>query len=155
MSLCSRVKDQLKSAPCGHPYEIRALDDHLCIELELAERGLIGCLFSRVDLQARASARLRLGSSRIAEKITYLGESLGVIEKEASGGKRVLRSLPPRKDGQIISYFEILLDGPNALSLARYEYDPQVGERKAVSAPLTLETLERLVTDLLDMAGSN
>jgi hypothetical protein len=46
----------------------------------------------------------------------------------------------------------MVLDRSEGLSLVRYAYDGVRGERLTVSAPLTMSTLVRLLTDLMDLA---
>jgi len=64
-----------------------------------------------------------------------------------------MRSTPPRINGQRTCYFEMLLNPCKGLSLLRYSFDSKIGERISVPAPLTRETLERLIEDLVDLVA--
>ena len=152
MSLTKNIMEQLQKAPPDQVAEIRASDENLRLELKLADWGRLGCLLARFDVEHTQKGRLRIDPVRISEKISYLEESLEIIENEGREGRTILRSAPPRVDGDVIRYFEIVLDGSTRLSLVRYRYDHQTEERTPDPAPLARDTLERLVDDLITMA---
>lgn len=154
MTLAKRIHDQLELAPLHQKSEIRAHDDRIRVELSIADCGRLGCLLNRLELRQNMGQPLIMNPSLISERVTYLGERLELIEREGKEGSAVLRSSPPRKDGVVISFFEMILHGNKVLTLSRYEYDPDEGERTSVPATLTHETLKRLVNDLINLAGS-
>jgi hypothetical protein len=61
-------------------------------------------------------------------------------------------SSSPRKDDEITGFFEMVLKPSKGLSLVRYRYDPDRGKRTTISAPLTRDTLERRIDDLIELA---
>ena len=124
----------------------------LQVRLKLADRDRLGCLLERLEIKHSQGDPLGLDPARIAGKVTYLGEALAVIETEENGKKAILRSAPPRTDGEVICFFEMVLDRSEGLSLVRYAYDRIRGERLTVPAPLTISTLDRLLTDLVELA---
>jgi hypothetical protein len=119
------------------------------VEVKLAGCDRLGCLLNEFDFE-QTQGHLALDPGLIERQITYLGERLEVIESEGSEGRTILRSSPPRVDGEIISFFEIVLDQSKGLSLVRYRYDPKIGQRISIPAPLTRDTLERLISDLIE-----
>lgn len=136
----------------GPDGEIQAMVGGLQVGLKLADRDRLGCLLGGLEIKHAQGGPLGLDPVRIAQKVTYLGEALAVIEAEEDGKKAILRSAPPRRDGEIVSFFEMVLDRAEGLSLVRYAYDRLRGERLIVPAPLTISTLDRLLTDLMALA---
>ena len=155
MDLAECISKQLQVAPSKKTTEIQGVDGQLRVDLELTDCGRLGCLLDRIDLQHLNRDRLAFDPVQIVEQVTYLGEKLDVIETEGENGKTILRSNPPRIDGENISFFEMVLDKPFGLSLARYEYEAGRGGRTAVTAPLSRDTLERLVRDLIELGQKN
>jgi len=136
----------------GPDGEIQTVVGGLRVCLKLADWDRLGCLLERFEMKHAHGGSLGLDPARIAEKVTYLGEALAVIEVEEDGKKAILRSTPPRRDGELVCFFEMVLDRSEGLSLVRYVYDRLRGERLTVPAPLTISTLDRLLTDLLALA---
>ena len=137
------------SAPAG---EIHAMVGDLQVRMKLADRDRLGCLLERLEIKHARGNPLGLDPTRIAGRVTYLGEALAVIETEENGKKAILRSAPPRTDGEAVCFFEMVLDRSEGLSLVRYAYDRVRKERLTVPAPLTISTLDRLLTDLIGLA---
>lgn len=152
MTLSQRIIEELRTAPSGQAAQICAFDEKLWMEVELADSGRLGCLLDRLDVQPGGGCHLNIDPVRMTQEITYLEEELEIIEVEGQGGRTILRSAPPRKEDQITSFFEMVLDPAKGLSLLRYRYDPDMGERTPVSVPLARDTLERLVDDLINLA---
>jgi hypothetical protein len=137
------------SCPGG---ETQAVVGDLRVRLKLADWDRLGCLLERLEIKHAQGGPLGLDPARIEGKVTYLGEALAVIEAEEDGKKAILRSAPPRRDGEVVCFFEMVLDRLEGLSLVRYAYDRVRGERLIVPAPLSISTLDRLLTDLIDLA---
>jgi len=152
MSLRKNMMEQLQKAPPDQAVDIRASDEDLRLNLKLADWGRLGCLLDEFDVEHTREGQLKIDPVRISGKISYLGEGLQIIESEGAEGKTILRSSPPRMDGDVISFYEVLLDRATRLSLARYRYDPKTQQRTPMPAPLTRDTLERLLGDLISMA---
>jgi hypothetical protein len=144
--------NEIQSVLASPGGEIQAKVGDLRVRLKLADRDRLGCLLERLEIKHSQGDSLGLDPIRIAGKITYLGEALAVIETEENGQKAILRSAPPRTDGEVICFFEMVLDRSEGLSLTRYAYDRIRGERLAVPAPLTISTLDRLLTDVVELA---
>ena len=132
--------------------EIDAMVGDLRVRLKLADWDRLGCLLERLEIRQAQGGSFGLDPARIEAKVTYLGETLALIEAEEGGKKAILRSAPPRRDGEEVCFFEMVLDRSEGLSLVRYAYDCGRRERSAVPAPLTISTLDRLLTDLLSLA---
>jgi hypothetical protein len=89
------------------------------------------------------------------QEINYLGEPLRVFEVDKTGGTVILRSFSPRKDGETVSFFEMVLDSSCGLFLVRLAYDHRLGKRTTLPAPLSRDTLERLLTDLVQLVSAH
>ena len=151
MKPVGHIINQIPRVLSGPAGEIQARVGDLQVRMNLADRDRLGCLLEKLEIKHAQGNPLGLDPTRIAGKVTYLGEALAVIEVEESGEKAILRSAPPRTDEEWISFFEMVLDRSEGLSLVRYAYDGVRGERLTVSAPLTMSTLVRLLTDLMDL----
>jgi hypothetical protein len=153
MSLTKRINEQLQKAPPDQAVAIGASEEKLHVEVKLADSSRLGCLLDSLNLEHTEGGQLTVDPEKIVERITYLGERLEIIETEGNEGMTILRSTPPRVDGEVISFFEMVLDGSQKLSLVRYTYDPKTEERTPMPAPLTRDALERLVGDLIELAS--
>jgi hypothetical protein len=110
-------------------------------------------LLEALEVRSVHGIPLPFDPTRIAQRMTYLGEPLEVIEMVNEGEWALLRSAPPCANEESVSFFEILLDRHRELSLRRYAVDRKCGERRSIPAPLTRHTVERLVVDLVDLAS--
>jgi hypothetical protein len=98
---------------------------------------------------------LKIDPFWIEKEIHYLGEPLKIIEMEKFQGKALLRSFPPRRENGNVHFFELVIDPGEGLSLNRLSYDRSVGSRTQTPVPLSRETLERLLADLVTLASKN
>jgi hypothetical protein len=153
MNLTKQINEQLQKAPADQALEVKASDEKLRVEVKLADYGRLGCLLDSLHIEHVKGGQLSVDPVQIVERITYLGERLEVIETEGEEGLTILRSTPPRVDGEVISFYEIGLDRSTRLSLVRYKHDPKTAERTPMPAPLTRDALERLIGDLIELAG--
>ena len=151
MSLTKRINEQLQKAPPDQAVAIGAAEGKLRLELKLADSSRLGCLLDRLHLEHTEGGQLAVDPAQIVERMTYLGERLEIIETEGKEGMTILRSTPPRVDGEVISFYEMVLEESTRLSLVRYKYDPETEERTPMPAPLTRDTLERLISDLIEL----
>jgi len=153
MHLVQELNQRLREVPSDQAVAVRVSDDRVGIELRLSDWNRLGCLLERLTLDRRCRDQLSLDPTKIVGEITYLEESLAIIETEIESDRAVLRSSPPRINGNSTSFFEVDLNRRQGLSLRRYNYDCALGERFPVAAPLSNATLERLISDLSRLAG--
>jgi hypothetical protein len=152
MSLTTRINEQLQKATADQALAVAASEEKLRMEVKLADYGRLGCLFERIHIEHEQEGQLAIDPVQLVERITYLEERLEIIETEGEEGMTILRSTPPRAEGEVLSFFEMVLDQSKTLSLVRYKYDPKTEERTPMPAALTRDTLERLIGDLIDLA---
>ena len=155
MSLTKRINEQLQKAPPDQPVAVGASEEKLRMEVKLADSSRLGCLLDRLHLEHTEGGQLAVDPFEVVERITYLEERLEIIETEGNEGMTILRSSPPRVDGEVISFYEMVLDRSTRLSLIRYKHEPSTEERTPMHAPLTRDALERLISDLIELAGGN
>ena len=155
MPLIENIRRKLNKAPLDQASLIQASDGELRMEVKLADWNRLGCLLNELNLENRHRGKMNLHPDKIAARVTYLDERLETLECEGETGRAVLRSNPPRRDGDVISFFEVLLNPGKDVSLTRYRYDPQVEARFQVPMPLSRDTLDRLVYDLIELAQEN
>jgi hypothetical protein len=153
MDLTKQINKQLQKAPADQALEVKASDEKLRVEVKLADSSRLGCLLDSLQIEHAEGGQLAVDPVQVVERITYLGERLEVIETEGEEGLSILRSAPPRVEGEVISFYEIVLDRSTSLSLVRYKHDPKTEERTPMPAPLTRDTLGRLIGDLIELAG--
>ena len=153
MARAEQIIDQLQKGPSNRAGEILALDGDLQVRVKLADSDRLGCLLEKLEMKSTDGHPLRLDPIRIEREMTYLGEPLRIIELEKHLGKAVLRSFPPRMENGTVSYFEITLDRSDGLSLTRLAYDRNLGTRSLIPAPFTRDTLERVLTDLVNLSS--
>ncbi len=153
MSLKKRINEQLQKAPPDQAVAVGASEGKLRLEVKLADSSRLGCLLDSLQLEHTEGDPLGVDPVQVVERITYLGERLEIIESEGNEGMTILRSTPPRVDGEVVSFYELVLDRSTRLSLVRYKHDPRTKKRTPMPAPLTRDSLERLISDLIELAG--
>lgn len=131
------------------------MDGDLQVRLKLTDWDRLGCLLQKLEMRCTNGHPFRLDPVHIEKEVTYLGEPLRIIELEKYAGKAILRSFPPRTENGTVFFFEMVLDRSDGLSLTRLAYDRRLGNRSAIPAPFTRDTLERLLTDLIQLATEN
>ena len=97
---------------------------------------------------------LKTWAQDLSDRISYLMESLGLIEIDAQNGTALVRSKTPTQSQNSRDYFEMLLElnKRGGLSLKRYRYRTGNSQRIAVEMCLTHEVLYRLAEDLEETA---
>jgi hypothetical protein len=130
----------------GHRRAIVEFGDHdrYSVTLRALEVGLGEG--SAEEPQAFLSGR----AAAIARRLSYLEEPLAVWELNSLDGAAQLRSTPPLREGQEISYWEVLLRASDTPSVrvARYRWQPGTADRSLVEYPATFSLLGRMADDL-------
>ena len=155
MAKAEPIINQLQKGPSEQAGEILAEDGDLKVRVQLADWDRLGCRMERLEMKGAPGHSLKLDPIRLEKELTYLGEPLRIVELEKHCGKAILRSFPPRRENGTVSFFEMVLDGPEGLSLTRLAYDRKLGQRSPVPVSLTRDTLERLLADLVDLASNH
>src|SRR5262245_3984467 len=144
MSLGKQMIEQLRllataeSASDGDPHKIvTALDGSAQAMIELVDHDRFSVTLQALDVggapfEGDARAYLSARAAEIARRLSYLEEPLAVWELD--GGERVaqLRSSPPQREGDEISYWEVTLTAgaqPGA-RMIRSRWATGMGERE-------------------------
>lgn len=153
MSLEQHVQTALAAlpTPAFGPLVIDEHADGLHLECQLSAIDSLGCAFEKFvvtsdRLQAAAIDELKRVADELTKRLTYLLEPIAPIEIDRIGCTVQLRSVPPSKDGDRTSYYEILVQHGGQLSLARYGADYGAG-RQVILAQVTREVFLRVVRD--------
>jgi hypothetical protein len=97
-----------------------------------------------------ARTYLSATAADVARRLSFLEEPLAVWELD--GGERVaqLRSSPPQREGDAVTYWEVTLwagDEPGARAV-RYQWLPGMAEREVLAYPATFALIARMADGL-------
>ncbi|HEX4131194.1 MAG TPA: hypothetical protein VHZ24_14235 [Pirellulales bacterium] len=153
MALEQQVQSALASlpSPSTGPMRIDESSTGQQFECDLSAIDSLGCSFERFTLH---SDRLRAAgmdevqrvAGELSKRLTYLLEPIQPIETDSQQCVVQMRSVPPAKDGDRTSYYELLARKTGELSLVRYNADYGAGRQVAL-AHVTREVFLRLVRD--------
>lgn len=153
MSLVEEVKKNLAGmgtfAGTAHTFVAADADERLQCELTTLDR--VGCEFTRFALHAEklSSAtidQLKRVSEALAARLTYLLEPIKPIEQDADQCVIQMRSVPPQREADVTSYYEVLVRRGGELSLCRWAKAPG-NARESLPSQVTREVFLRLVGD--------
>ena len=92
---------------------------------------------------------LSAAAATVARRLSFLEEPLAVWELDGSEGIAQLRSSPPQREGDALSYWEVTLWAePPRAQVARYHWQPGMAEREVVAYPATFALLGRVADAL-------
>ncbi|HET6882299.1 MAG TPA: hypothetical protein VFI31_19190 [Pirellulales bacterium] len=153
MSLTEEAKKGLEGMGsfAGTPHTLAACEPGERLECELTTLDRVGCEFTRFALSAdRLSSatmdQLKRVSEALAARLTYLLEPIKPIEQDADQCVIQMRSVPPQREADVTSYYEVLVRRGGELTLCRWQKAPG-GVRQALPAQVTREVFLRLVGD--------
>jgi len=95
-------------------------------------------------------AYLSAAAAEVARRLGYLEEPLAVWELDGREGMAQLRSSPPLREGDEVSYWEVTLTAgaqPGARAV-RYRWAPGMAEREVVVYPATFALVARMADSL-------
>ena len=153
MSLAEEAKKGLAGLGTftGASHQLVAAEPDERLECELTTLDRVGCEFIRFVLSTSrlASAtmdELKRVSQALASRLTYLLEPIKPIEQDAEGCVIQMRSVPPQREADVTSYYEVLVRRGGELSLCRWA--KAAGDvRQPLPAQVTREVFLRLVGD--------
>lgn len=137
-------------------HELRAREGNQELCAELVALDSLACAFERLALSSAALAgasvdRLKKAAEALSTRVNYLLEPVQPIEVDPHQCTVQMRSMPPQKDEDKTSYYELLVQCSGEISLMRYEHANQ--GRTPIPAHVTREVLSRLVEDFATVAG--
>jgi hypothetical protein len=125
--------------------------DRYSVTLHMLEVGT-PALAAVADTQSVLSAY----AAEVARELSYLEEPLAVWELESREQVAQLRSFPPLREDEEISYWEVTLTAgtegtERSARIMRYRWAPGMAEREVVAYPATFALIARM-TDSLSSA---
>ncbi len=132
--------------------------DGLQLRLELEDLDKLSLRLRQIELRAANPSpaldveRLRRQAHALTRR-PWLGDTIELIELDEHLGKAQLRSQPPLREKDRISYFEIRLDGHHSLTLCRYTAARDSASREVCAFGITLDVFERLLTAVAAVLG--
>jgi len=127
------------------------------IVCDVVTAGPLGCSLERFALETAELAdatppRLKAVSDALAARLTYLLEAISPVEVDEDHCVVQMRSNPPQRDDDGMSYYELLVTRGGQLSLCRYAKQPG-GRRRQIPAQFTREVVARLAADFAAVLG--
>ncbi|MGC1276011.1 MAG: hypothetical protein WBC44_20085 [Planctomycetaceae bacterium] len=136
--------------------------DGMTIDVELAAVDQLGSLVREVraevpKLTGASFDVLKTWGDSLSRRLSYLLETLALLEIDEEHGEILIRSNPPDRHGSATTFYEVLLrqDGPGRFALRRYEAQKGITGRTPVDMHLTHEVLKRLGRDLVETVPSS
>jgi len=151
MSLKTKLKTELLALTGTGSRAIGFAEGELHLVCELADVNTLAVELTKLSvstpkLAGATVAKLAEISRQLSARVTYLLEAIGPVELDAESCTVQLRSVPPLREEEGISYYEILVRRGGEVMLARYQKLP--GEpRQFIPAVVTREVLYRLAED--------
>lgn len=160
MTAISKIERELDRIPSELTEgEIRSV----CLETDngrlaclITAADALACSFDSIVLSSEQTAdasvdQLRRMGERLAARLGYLMEPLDVIEVDEQLRVIQLRSRPPHREDDSISYYELEIR-PGESRLRRYEKRPECS-REAIPFTVTREVFRRLADDFASAAS--
>lgn len=141
-----------------HVEHVIASEGGLTVRCAISGAERLGCALAQLELVEEGRTVLTLDQlddrvEQICQKITYLLEPLGKIEVDSLTKSALVRSATPKRQGEQISYYELLASADRHTTLRRYCYDAAKRSRATVDFALTNDQLELLLEDLVTLTG--
>jgi len=135
----------------GDTRMLEITEDGRRITGELVALDSLACAFTHVSVEIDALAgatieRLKRVGEKLSAKLTYLLEAIHPIEVDAEQCVVQMRSVPPERDENGTSYYELLVRRDGHLNLSRYAKQPG-DQRHTIPAHVTREVMARLMGD--------
>jgi len=166
MSIGKQITEQLRRLAdgdrtvleTGTENTLLVLDTPLRAQLEFSDHDRYSVALRQLTVGASgatpndARAYLSATAAEVARRLSFLEEPLAVWELD--GGERTaqLRSSPPLREGDTVTYWEVTLwagDEPGARA-ARYHWSPGMAEREVLIYPATFALIARVADGLAD-----
>ncbi len=152
------VKFLRKQGPleAGKMQVARTSVSDLRFSCEVVDFDKFSFILTRVEVTRASSPsdisdeEVRERAKKVRARLSYLGEELEFSEFDTENHRAQLRSAVRTEEGGPLYYYELLLAGREAVSLARYNAGKAGSGRTPKSFQVTAETLGRLVDDLAE-----
>ena len=151
MSLKTKLKAELLTSSGHGPRVLGMHEGELHLICELADVNPLAVELSKLVVTTPKLAKATIEqlaeiSKKISARVTYLLEAIGPVELDAESCTVQLRSVPPLREEEGTSYYEILVRRGGEVALCRYQKMPSE-PRRVIPAIVTREVLYRLAED--------
>lgn len=159
MTLATKISKSLTSL---HGYSsdqptcaIWTTDNDIRVEADFTAVELMSCSIRELRLHADCLQNVSFDivqqwADDICQRITYLLENMGPLEKDEKQKKVLVRSTPPGKQDGNTVFYEAIFHAPTGVTLRRYRSVPGQSGREQIDMHCTNETLQKLIEDLVD-----
>ncbi|MDX1965185.1 MAG: hypothetical protein SFX18_18720 [Pirellulales bacterium] len=158
MLLRQSIQSELASwlLPLAFPRTLQVSAGPVRFQAELTAADQLAVAFQdfsvTLDRLSRANlTELKAVAESLSRKLTYLLEPISPIEVDADQCLVQLRSVPPQRDENGSTYYEILVRRGGTLSLVRY-HKAKDAPREVIPAQVTREVFARLAEDFANAA---
>jgi hypothetical protein len=151
MSLKTKLKTELLNLSGVGAQTLGIAAGELHLVCELADTNPLAVELTRLSVSTSKLAQAKIEqlaeiSRKLSARVTYLLEAIGPVELDAESCTVQLRSVPPLREEEGTSYYEILVRKGGEVALCRYQ--KVSGEpRRVIPAIVTREVLYRLAED--------
>ena len=151
MSLKTKLKTELLSQTGIGARAIGISEDDLKLTCELADVNPLAVELNRLVVKTPQLADATLEelseiSNELSARVTYLMEPIGPVELDVESCTVQMRSVPPTREDDGTTYYEILVRRGGEVALVRYQKVPSE-PRRVIPAVVTREVLYRLAED--------
>ena len=161
MNLAAKLTDLLKNpeASIAKTVSAEAQGNRARVDFADSDRYSIALQTLTVGCDSRIESDtqpfLSAKAAALARELSYLEEPLAVWELDGSTGIAQLRSTPPQREGESISYWEVELhtSATPFATLARYCWSPGLAERERLDYPATFALVGRMVGSVVAALG--
>ncbi len=131
--------------------ELQVAENNLVLSVELMAADQLAISFTKFSLKSShlknaSMQKLQKVTEDLCRRVTYLLEPIRPYESDAEQCAVQLRSMPPQKDENGTTYYEVLVKKDGTASLCRYQKVPG-NDRQIIPATLTREVFLRLAGD--------
>ena len=150
--LQQNLTEQKESKAPGRNYTFTQTLRNINFEFVLKDFDSYSFLFEKIGVKLHETnlEALRKHADLIKERVTYLLENLETYEEDSVNEKIQLRS--NLEDGaKTINYYEITLNKSGFVAIERFHFDRKRNKREKVSFQLTVEVLEKLLNDFIEV----
>lgn len=151
-SLLPKLSEWHPAGTGRHELSATAPDAGWAVHLTADKADTLSCLAWELALartgEAPAGLTLRAWAEGVAARATGLLEPLKLLEVDDARGEALLRSAPPAKKGERVTYYEVRLDGLARAVVRRFAATRTASGREQVAFALTHEVLAKLAGDI-------
>jgi len=151
----SRLLQDLQGLAADAPHAATfSAADGIDVHVDFIAVDRLACAFRELRVSGPAIggvpfATLSKWADQLCERVTYLLEHVGPIERDAEAATILIRSTPPARQADKTIFYEMTLHAPDTLTLRRYRRTGRDAEREQIDLQMTHEVLEKLTTDLV------